>query len=425
MLAAAGLIGGCDNASVPSVPSVTVQLSQDSLLYGQSMSVLGLVTDDGDVVEDAAISWSSSNPAILDVDSDGLIFGKGIGAAYVRGEFEGELDSLRARVVLREPFPALRFSVISEGSLGICAQATSGGVYCSTGPSNDTEIDFQRMPGGNDLEFTALFTTLHSQCGFATDQTYWCWGFNGHRHFGIPGMSAGFEATDNPVQGAEGRKFLSLSVGGHSQACGANAADSVVYCVGHNDGDQLGRNTRPAEDGLVAPVSGSLKAIVVSTGNFHTCALDPQNKPHCWGGFATPIGAGVPTPVSTTVEFLTLSAGVSHVCGLSAGGVAHCWGSNASGQVGPGTGGTVSTPLQIQNDVPFSIVRAHFDSTCGVGTDEVLRCWGSFVPFSISESLGEAKREPHVVARGVKFRDVSSNQNYACGITTDGRLVCW
>jgi hypothetical protein len=416
----------CSDAVSPRVRSVIVRMPQDSIIYGHTLSAIAVATGNEDVVAHADIGWTSSDTNVAVVGEDGAILATGPGLAYIRAEFEGRRDSLRVRVVLREPLPSLRFRVLSGGSLGICAQAESGEVYCSTGPSNEEEIEFERMPGGAGLVFSALFTTLHSQCGFATDSTYWCWGSNGHRHFGNPAMTAGFETTDNPVQGAEGRRFISLSVAGHSQACGANAADSVVYCVGHNDGNQLGRDNRPMEDGIVAPVSGSLKAVAVTVGNFHGCALDLQRKPHCWGGYGTTAGIGVPTPVATNVTFSSIEAGVNHVCGLDAAGTAYCWGGNPFGQVGPeGASITITTPQQITSDIPFSVVRPQFDSTCGIGTDQALRCWGAFAPRSLSERMGDRAHLPTVVARGVAFKDVASAQHYACGITTDGRMVCW
>jgi alpha-tubulin suppressor-like RCC1 family protein len=65
----------------------------------------------------------------------------------------------------------------------------------------------------------------------------------------------------------------------------------------------------------------------VSTGGLHTCGLETDGTPACWGSNAE----GQSAPSAGT--FTQVTAGDNHTCGVKTDGAFVCWGSNALGQV--------------------------------------------------------------------------------------------
>src|SRR5690606_36243287 len=92
------------------------------------------------------------------------------------------------------------------------------------------------------------------------------------------------------------------------------------------------------------PPPSAIRYSIVDAGYYHTCALTPSGRAHCWGrnSFGT-LGDGttddrtLPTPVDGGPALVSLDAGAGHNCALTAAGAAWCWGLNDEGQVGDGT----------------------------------------------------------------------------------------
>lgn len=112
----------------------------------------------------------------------------------------------------------------------------------------------------------------------------------------------------------------------------------------------------------------------ISAGSEHTCAVLTDGTINCWGenssgqlgngtiiGF-TPPGVDAsssstvfPVPVSGVASATQVSSGLFHTCAIDSGRVL-CWGYNASGQLGDGTLSNALTPVQV-GDVASSSLR--------------------------------------------------------------------
>jgi len=427
----------CSDTTDPGVQVATVltRVPSDSLFYGQTMRALSVAVGDSATVAHAEIAWMSSDTAVAIVDATGTILGVGIGAATITASFGGKQDSFVVRVVLQRVDAGVAFADGSGSYAGQCALSSIGEVYCRTTARSDPRQVYERMPGGEGLVFSSIHTALNSQCGLVTTGQIYCWGRNAHWIFASrePGR-----ADDAPTAVKTDLRFKTMMTAGHSSICGVSAADDVLYCWGHNDLNQLGREPAVASDSVPAPVAGNIKAKMVSGSNSPACALDLAGAAYCWAGSAGELGIAdttgrirTPMPVTGGLTFASIAAGDAHRCAIDPAGDAYCWGSNGDGALGIGT--TVPPPdigpQRVVGGLKFASLTPWWpgtsSGTCGITLDGDLYCWGAFTPAAIHARIGARATTPYQIARGVKFRGLSRYFEDVCGITEEGHAVCW
>lgn len=423
------LVAACTEPSGPAAPALQVTFSNavDSVFYGHRMQGWVHTFADARSVPTDSVQWSSSDTLVAVVDQTGTVLGTGIGTARIVVERQGERGERTIRVVAYEPVPDQRFTLLSRGIDGVCAQAEGGGIFCGACaegadfcgplPPGDTVPPFTELPGSRAHRFTHLYTSTHSQCGLADDGRAYCWGRNASGHFGT-GEALHTRYRESPAVVAQGRRFSSLSVGGHTQTCAVGMSDPTLHCFGHNDAGQVGRGTISGFDSTFAPVLGNLQVRTVATGHSNTCAVDLEDRLHCWGSGYGPSydqmeerTAGVPIHLVGAPALTALTVGQNrHMCGLDASGAAWCWD---------------RIPERVETALRFESLAAGWLATCGTATGGDLHCWGKFHPLTVSDRLPPTDNGIHRVARGEQFSDVATSVDYACGITKGGRLLCW
>jgi alpha-tubulin suppressor-like RCC1 family protein len=154
--------------------------------------------------------------------------------------------------------------------------------------------------------------------------------------------------------------------------------DGGVQCFGYNYNGALGRAGGTGLALGAAPVDLLPFAHGLSVGFSHSCALDINGAPWCWGtNVDGELGVdGGPYIGAVQVPGLTglaaISAGGAHTCALDGDGGVICWGSNMYGQLGAAT---AFTPVPIP---PASQVLAGESLTCALSGSTVY-CWGNRV----------------------------------------------
>lgn len=263
------------------------------------------------------------------------------------------------------------------------------------------------------------------------------------------------------------QKVLSLALG-EDFSC-ALLSGGVVKCWGANWGGQLGlgdkknRGDDPDEMGASLPavdLGTGAKAIGISVGSHHACALLEGGAVKCWG--YGPLGQGdnegrgdEPYDMGdelkaidlNNVQVTALASGASHVCALLATAEVKCWGYGDSGQLGAGMlvywgdePGEMATlpPVNLGTGLKAGAMTAGNNHTCALLTTGVAKCWGMNSNGQIGlgswESWGDEPNEmgnalPTVpLGMGYLVDSIVAGNNATCAILADGTtkvLKCW
>jgi len=292
---------------------------------------------------------------------------------------------------------------ISAGAAHTCAVLVDGSVLCwgfgGTGANGGVTADGRLGYGNNrtigdtetpasvgpvplgGLKAAAISAGGSHTCALIDDGSVRCWGRNrsGQLGYGTT-TNVGDAATTTPD------KLGPVKLGGPAVAISAGdahtcalLADASVRCWGSGAGGQLGYgstanvgDTPATTPDKVGPVPlGGLKAVAISAGGAHTCALVADASVRCWGsgaggqlGYGSTANVGdTPATTPATVGHVDLgpgrgavaiSAGLEHTCARLDDGHVRCWGSGTTGRLGycnansvgddetPGSAGPVS-----------------------------------------------------------------------------------
>jgi alpha-tubulin suppressor-like RCC1 family protein len=244
-----------------------------------------------------------------------------------------------------------------------------------------------------------IFSGTFFNCAVLQSNNVRCWGDN---NFGQLGLGNTDDVGDDELPSDVavlplGGKVVQMDLSTISNHTCAVMENDNLKCWGLNSNGQLGygHNDNIGDDETVAGlpavnVGGAVTSI--STGNGHTCVLLGSGDVKCWGagsngqlGYASTsnINAPLAAIVNTGEKAVQLSAGASHTCALLASNNVMCWGAASSGQLGygnmnnigdnedPVTAGYVSLPAQI------STISMGANHSCAQSKDDGKTiCWG-------------------------------------------------
>jgi len=318
-----------------------------------------------------------------------------------------------------------------------CAVLDYGGVKCwgknEGGQLGDGTTTWATQPIdvlGLNSGATAVTAAGYHSCALLAAGGVKCWGYNGYGQLGDDTSDDSYQPVDVVGLPAAARE---LSAG--DQFVCAVLEDGTLMCWGGNWRGQLGDGTTDGRLRPTAVVGLAGRAIAVSAGWTHACALLEDGSVQCWGdNWAGQIGNGQ----------LSISAPVSHVAGLAghataiAAGYAQscavledqrvqCWGSNQFGMLGNGQSGLGLQPrAALVNGPVAASVGGGSQHTCVVTAAGGVACAGA----NSSGQLGDGS----LVTRG-QFVDASgliagataiaAGGAFSCARTTGSGLKCW
>jgi alpha-tubulin suppressor-like RCC1 family protein len=231
--------------------------------------------------------------------------------------------------------------------------------------------------------------TAHT-CALTASGIVSCWGLNDVGQLGLGSASAAVSSPtpvllDGPASAASavtagGRHTCALGTDGSLQCWGSNFFGQVG--VGFDDAGQAGTNH------LLPQMVRSARVTEVSAGYVHTCAVVEGSGVSCWGfnyfgtlGDHSTGNKGLPGGTTVAPGGATLSgisSGRFHTCALDGtSGSPYCWGDNHAGEVHASTTSVSIDPVLITNPFPALSIHAGFDMTCARVKEGPPLCWGS------------------------------------------------
>jgi alpha-tubulin suppressor-like RCC1 family protein len=361
-------------------------------------------------VAGATLSGSSTGAVTIVDDDDPVapasnLFTWGYNDSGQLGDGTTTHDSVPALVDIGEP---ATWDDVSAGFSHTCALRDDGTVWCwgdnFWGQLGDGTTTNRAVPAqmGTDDDWRMVSAGGGHTCGVRDDNTAWCWGRNDSGQVGDDTTTEAHEPVQVPDDGV-GWATVQAAKGGHT--CGTKV-NGTLWCWGLNNQGQLGNGTVVNSESPVQVGSDGGWA-TVSGGLYHTCATHEDFDEvdwalFCWGynGFGQ-LGDGTATSrrVPTLTWFdahdwsLLVSAGNYHTCAVKGSGTLWCWGYNDQGQLGDGTTTPRSAPTQVGTESTWDGVAAGGIHSCGVKEDFSLWCWGG----NVWGSLGDGSFDDSLV----------------------------
>jgi alpha-tubulin suppressor-like RCC1 family protein len=313
--------------------------------------------------------------------------------------------------------------------------------------------------GGGPRRVVRLAVGAANTCAILSDGGLRCWGSQLAHGYAlnepIGDNEHPFEVGDLPTGGPVAEVVLgkehacAMYEAGNVRCWGSNAAGQLGY------GDDIDRRGPGNTPDLLSDVDLGGKALHLSAGEDHTCAVLEGGAVRCWGynGYyqlGTDGGSigdnetpGSRSPVALGAEAVAVSAGRTHACAIIEGDRVMCWGTifgfDATGPIGYGGAdpdeaiGDDETPEQegtIEIGSPVLQVDLGGNEMCALVAGGNIRCWGSGdggLGYGDEEDVGdnETPRIQGNVPTGVEAAEIAATQNAECVRTAAGAVRCW
>lgn len=271
-----------------------------------------------------------------------------------------------------------------------CAIKNDDSVYCwgfgpqgqiGDGLSNNYTYSPTHVSGS--LSYQDIDTGEYFSCAITTSNELYCWGNNSNGQLGLNSTTS----FDIPKISFTPTSWSSLGLG-ETHACGI-MTNNDLYCWGNNQEGQVGDLTSGNNKLAPVHVGTTVDYTMVSAGSNHTCAVSLLPSPNylqCWGvndygelGLTVPSTTG---PMSVNVDgnyniWESVDLGNEHTCAIQTDNTLWCWGYNINGELGDGTKTNKDVPTQeISAASNWNVVSAGEKHTCAIKTDGTLWCWG-------------------------------------------------
>ena len=343
-----------------------------------------------------------------------------------------------------------------------CAIALNGRAYCwgsgNSGKLGNGSTASSRVPVAVNTSGVLAGKTIkqisageNHTCAIASDNRAYCWGSNKNGQLGNGSTADSNVPVAVNMSGALAGKTIKQMSVEFSTSC-VVASDNRAYCWGSNKNGQLGNgSTADSRVPVAVNTSGVLvgKTIKeVTTGGFHTCALDTSSKMYCWGlnssgrlgGGLTSILSNVPVAVNMSGALAgktikQMSVEFSTSCVVASDNRAYCWGSNKNGQLGNGSTADSRVPVAVNMSgalvgKTIKQILAGGDHGCVVASDDKMYCWGLNNNgelgnnSSVNSSVPVAVNADGVLA-GKTIRQMSAGFSSTCAVDSGYGIYCW
>jgi alpha-tubulin suppressor-like RCC1 family protein len=303
--------------------------------------------------------------------------------------------------------------------------------------SNVSEVNQPGFQEGSIFSDTTLSSGGYHTCAIYQNGSIGCWGRGDGGQLGNP-----YGTRDKLVSSfippfSEGHYATELAAG-ESHTC-AILENGSVYCWGDGSFGALGNGGNQFQQLIPTPISDlglNRTAITLASGGSHTCAILSDGNVSCWGlGNNGQLGNGqtgnsnVPVPVNLGNErrAVAISAGERHTCAILDNGSVACWGKGDDNQMGNGEQDDSLTPTLVGTfgSGRFAVAIASGDvHSCAILDDGTVSCWGKGSQLGGS-GLGSTPQQTNSLGTGRTATSISAGSEHTCVILDDGSVSCW
>jgi alpha-tubulin suppressor-like RCC1 family protein len=345
----------------------------------------------------------------------------------------------------------------ADGQLGVGDTVNRGG------SPEDMGDDLPAVKLGSACPVRAIATGFAHACALCRGGGVKCWGRNVHGQLGLNNVQSrggekGQMGDHLPFVNLGTRERAIAIAAGSDHTC-ALLQDGGVKCWGFNHSGQLGLGhtitwgNAPGEMGDNLPrvdLGDGARAIAITAGGAHTCALLQDHTVKCWGdnhhgelglGDREARGDG-PHEMGNALQrvnlgfgakVLRVAAGWEHTCALLFDGQVKCWGHNDSGQLGLGDlKDRGAHPMEMGNQlpsvdlggIPALELGAGVGHTCALLVRGDVKCWGNNDIGQLG--LGDAKDRgfaPDQMGTVLPFVDLGTEE-YAISLALGAMHTC-
>lgn len=375
-------------------------------------------------------------------------------------------------------------ALLADGTVRCWGRAAVGALGYGAGDNiGDDEDPADAGPVDLGLPATALAVGANHNCALLIGGSVTCWGgsLGGALGYGTRSIGSNNPPSSGGMVDINGEAIAIAAGNVHTCILHANGG---VRCWGVGAGGRLGNGSTESIGDDEPPTAAGLvdldgRAIAITAGGAHTCALLSNGKVRCWGFAANnrlalypedrdTAGAALgddesPTavpPIDLRGRATAIVAGDAHTCARMSTGAVKCWGYDGDGGLGyGGTGyydglplielpnGTKRYPLRLGSDsdvAPPGYARDWLDReaielaaggghTCARLDNGTVRCWGrndhGQLGYGHTRNIGDDEKPaaagPVVLGNTPEVRAVSVGSRHSCALISDGTVRCW
>lgn len=329
---------------------------------------------------------------------------------------------------------------IVSGDYHKCALTKSGAVKC-WGKNDDGQLgDDSNNTRFHPVEVTglssgvlAIYAGGDHTCAMLKSGLIKCWGSN---NFGELG-NGNKQSSNIPVNfNLFPTNIIKYFMAGINNSC-AILNSGIIKCWGRNLGECSGEgieSIKPLSVFGTEKINNNWKAIEISTGDEHSCAITDIGEIKCWGKnsrgkFIQSDNDNYYCPVSiSNSKFMpkSISVGGESSCILTQNNGVKCWG-NGYETIRNGTLKISFTPIDVaglSNGVKS--VAVGYGHACAILVDGKVKCWGNNSYGQLGNGSEKDSSVPvnvNNISNGVK--QIAVGDSYTCALFESGNVKCW
>lgn len=309
-------------------------------------------------------------------------------------------------------------AISTTGDLA-CATRMDGSLWCwgsnwqhHVSSSDELVVTEPTKIEGGAAAWSGFTANYGEWCGFGTDASMWCRGYDGWGELGDGGTSA--------VQPRQIAGTFS-AVAAADQATCALATDGTLGCSGQGDWGQLANGVLGTERQTFGTAIAGPTWTDVSGGGLTFCGHGSDGSEWCWGSHPG-ISGQTFNATPTQISMWKSAAPHYHSCAIDSNDHATCWGTGSYGDTNACL--SFEAPLEVAGSPAFSQLVSGYQHTCGL-TATGAQCWGGDYDHQLGDNQTTASCAPRVVAGNHAFVKLGSGAYQTCGIVADGTTYCW